>query len=372
MPEKKYLVPEPLIPAVDWITRLGRETNAFDVKSVVQSTKDEFAWDHSVTISLKAPNHGKVELLVETKSQLTPKSADSILERRRWGPPHGVHLVCCPFISPRVAERLQEGQVSYIDRAGNCHLAAPGLFLHIAGRPNRSTTRSNRIDPFSKKSSRIIRTLLSQPKAEWQVQQLAKEAKVSLGLASKVKQALVEEAYLEERGRLLHLRDPGKLLHNWSKAYRPHATPLHIFTMCKAPQSEKRIAEWCDQHDTPYALTQLAAAWRYSPMVRYDKSVLYFDKATAIAGKLSELFSFIDAREVDTGANCTLWLTDDPAVFEGAKNCDGVNVVSPIQLYLDLKSLPGRGEEAARELYEKELRKLFGQTADESRLGDTK
>jgi len=374
MIQKKLLESEPLIPAVDWIKRLGQETGAFDVKSVVHERKDReyhAIWDYSVTISLTAPNDGQVELFVETKKELTPQTAMSLIERRRWVPSKDVLLVCSPFISARVAEIFQKRRVSYIDQAGNCHLVAPGLFLHIAGRPNRITRKRTSIDPFSGRSSRIVRSLLSKPTTEWQVQQLAKQSGVSLGLASKVKQVLVEEAYLEDRNHLLRLRDPDKLLEDWSKSYRPHVTPMHIFTMSKAQESERRIAEWCDQHDVTYALTQLAAAWRYSPMVRYDKSVLYIDKAVAITGKLSDLFRCIDARGVDTGANCTLWLTDEPAVFKGSKNFDGVNAVSPIQLYLDLKVLPGRGEEAAKELYDREIRKSFEQKDEiESRKGD--
>lgn len=357
---KPMLVSEPHIPAVDWITRLGKETGAFDVLSVVLGkSSDQARWSHSVTISFVEPNQGKVALIVETKKQLTPKTVISIAERRHWLPPDSVLLVCCPFIPARVAEVLKEQKISYIDQAGNCLLVTSGLFLHIQGRPNRSTAKTTSIDPFSKKSSRIIRTLLSEPNAEWQVQQLAKESKVSIGLTSKVKQLLVEEAYLEERNRLLNLRVPEKLLKDWSKAYQPQATPLQIFCMYKAPQSEKSIAQWCEKNDIPYALTQLAAAWRYSPMVRYERSVIYIDKAIAVSGKLSDLLNCIEAKEVDTGANCTLWLTDDSAVFVGAKRYDGVNVVSPIQLYLDLKSLPGRGEEAADEIYEKELRMLM-------------
>ncbi|MBL8816472.1 MAG: hypothetical protein JNL58_10615 [Planctomyces sp.] len=39
-----------------------------------------------------------------------------------------------------------------------------------------------------------------------------------LGLASKAKTALVEDAYLEERDRLLFVRDAVKLLQGWSTA----------------------------------------------------------------------------------------------------------------------------------------------------------
>ncbi len=57
--------------------------------------------------------------------------------------------------------------------------------------------------------------------------------------------------------------------------------------------------------------------------------------------------------------NCTLWLTDDTAVFTDTREIDGVKIVSPLQLYLDLKILAGRGEEAGQEILEKELLPLL-------------
>jgi hypothetical protein len=54
-------------------------------------------------------------------------------------------------------------------------------------------------------------------------------------------------------------------------------------------------------------------------------------------------------------------------VFTDSKEIDGVMVVSPLQLYLDLMALSGRGKDAAEEVFERELRPLF--TAGESKSG---
>lgn len=170
---------------------------------------------------------------------------------------------------------------------------------------------------------------------------------------------LLEEAYLEERDRLLYLRDPGKLLQGWAAQYRPHVKRLQLFAIARPAETETRLAEWCRTNGITYALTQLSAAWRYSPFVRYDKSLVYIDKKVESGTNLKSLLSHIDAREVDTGANCTLWITDDPAVFSDSREVDGVKVVSPLQLYLDLKVLAGRGEDAAQEILEKELHTLL-------------
>src|SRR5207302_9522172 len=128
---------------------------------------------------------------------------------------------------------------------GNCRIAAPGLFVLVSGRPNRQTTIKIAIDPFSRKSSRIVRTLLKHPTRGWQVQQLAHEADVSLGLASKVKKALIDETYLAERDRLVYLRDPAQLLQAWAVQYRPHVKRLQLFTLSRPPEAEHRLAEWC-------------------------------------------------------------------------------------------------------------------------------
>ena len=101
-------------------------------------------------------------------------------------------------------------------------------------------------------------------------------------------------------------------------------------------------------------------------MVRYDKSAVYIDRKAASETGLKALLDHIDAREVDTGANCTLWITDDPAVFTDAREYEGVKVVSPLQLYLDLKVLAGRGEDAAQEILERELHPLLTASRDDS------
>ena len=350
--------------ASELVRKLAVETAAFQVVQANETKPKRREWDEVITLSVR-PGNSRVKLFVLTRQQLSPNMALGVFPKFKDTPSEGVPLVCAPYISPRVAEMCQEQNVGYLDGVGNCRIAASGLFVHIAGRPNQPTV-NKAADPFSKKSSRIVRTLLTHPNKGWQVQQLAQQADVSLGLVSKVKTTLLEEAYLEERDRLLFVRDAVKLLQGWSEEYRPQVRQLQLFALPRLPETEKRFAEWCRANKIAYALTQLAAAWRYSPLVRYDKSVIYIDRKLETGNKLKALLEHIDAREVDTGANCTLWITDDPAVFTDAKEFDGVNVVSPLQLYLDLKVLPGRGEDAAQEMLERELRPLFAASKSKS------
>ena len=362
MEKVKYPNARARIPAAEWIRRVAEQTAAFEIAEIVEgrprhADRRTIECDQVITLSVK-PDQRRVDLFVQTRQHLSPNTVLGLFHRLKEIRLDGVLLLCTPYISPRVAEMCREENVSYLDSAGNCWIAAPGLFVFIAGHPNRPKVRKA-IDPFSRKSSRIVRTLLTHPGKGWQVQQLAQQADVSLGLVSKVKTALLEEAYLKERDRLFFVCDAVKLLQAWSVEYRPQVKRLQLFAVPRPLEIENRLAEWCETNNVNYALTQLAAAWRYSPLVRYDKSVVYIDSQLETDNTLKSLLEHIDAREVETGANCTLWLTDDSAVFTDAKEFDGVKVVSPLQLYLDLMALSGRGKDAAQELFERELRPLL-------------
>ena len=358
------------VPAAELVRRLAEETTAFEIVNAVEekakrADQRKVEWDQVITLSVK-PDQRQVDLLVQTRHHLLPNTVLGLFQKLKGDRPKGAILLCAPYISPRVAEMCREQNVSYLDGVGNCWIVAPGLFVHIVGRPNRPTV-SKAVDPFSKKSSRIVRTLLTHPNKGWQVQQLAQQADVSLGLVSKAKTALVEDAYIEERDRLLFVLDAIKLLQGWSAAYRPHVKRVQLFAIPRPNEIEKRLAEWCRTNKIAFALTQLAAAWRFSPMVRYDKSVTYIDSELETGNKLKSLLEHLDAKEVETGANCILWITDDPAVFTDSKEIDGVKVVSPLQLYLDLMALSGRGKDAAEEVFDRELRPLFA--AGETKSG---
>jgi hypothetical protein len=346
------------IPAAEWVRRLAEETAAFEIARVVEEKSTRIdtrkvTWDQVITLSIK-PDQRQIDLYVQVRQHISPNTALGLFAKLNRSRPDGALLLCIPYISPRVAEMCREQNVCFLDSVGNCRIAAPGLFIHIAGRPNRATV-SKAVDPFSRKSSRIVRALLTYPSKGWQVQQLAREADVSLGLVSKAKATLLEDAYLEERDRLLFVRDGVTLLQDWSAEYRPHVKRVQLFAIPRPNEIENCLAEWCRTNKITYALTQLSAAWRYSPTVRYDKSVAYIDRKVETGNRLKSLLEHLDAKEVETGANCVLWITDDPAVFTDSREFDGVMVVSPLQLYLDLMALSGRGKDAAQEVFEMEL-----------------
>ena len=64
----------------------------------------------------------------------------------------------------------------------------------------------------------------------------------------------------------------------------------------------------------------------------------------------------LQLKKVETGPNVTLLHPYDDGVLYGLQGINEISVVSDIQLYLDLKSYRGRGEEAAQAILEQRLR----------------
>jgi hypothetical protein len=356
----------PEVPAAAWFRDLAEQTRAFSVQRVQQGISSHRpggpsgVWDYVITTPPLRDGH-PVRFCVKTRTQVTPQIALGLLAKMRADAGDGVPVLCSPSISPRVAELCWEHGVGYLDEAGNCRIAAPGLYIQVTGRRNTRPDTRPLNDPFSKKSSRIVRVLLADPGRGWQVQELAEEAEVSLGLASKVKGALVREAFVEERNRQVHVRDAAALLEAWRQRYKVQAEALPLYAMARPQETEERVAAWCRANGVPYALTQLAGAWRVAPAVRYERSTVYL-AGDLEPDALAALLRAADAKAVESGANLSLWVTPDRSVFYRQRVVDGINVVSPLQLYLDLQSVAGRGNEAAREIFEREIRPVFADT----------
>ena len=340
---------------VEWFRAVAARTGAYSVAKVEQIAPGRSRGTCDLAIEVVPTTGGRaIRLVVEAKERVSPLLAIGILERMAESSAKGMPILCSRVVSQRVAELCRSQGVGYLDEAGNCRLSAPGFFLEVEGRKPVRTTKQAEVDPFALKSSRIARALLGSPKRGWQLQELADEAQVSLGLVAKVKGALLEQAFVEERDRRLHLRDPKGLLEAWASAYKSSGERSPVYVMQKAGEAERSIARWCAKNAVRFALTELAGAWRLAPSVRYQQSTIY------VEGKddtdvVNDMVQGIGAKRVDTGANVVLAVPEDPFVLYQSRTIDGIAVVSPLQLYLDLRKQPGRGEEAAQEILKQEI-----------------
>jgi hypothetical protein len=178
-----------------------------------------------------------------------------------------------------------------------------------------------------------------------------------IGLAFKAKDALIEQGYVVEREGRVALRDGRALLDAWAAVYQPPMRRTQLYIMDEVDHAELAVAKWCKRHRTEYGLAEYSGAWRLAPMVRYKQASLCLGES-ASRDVLAELMKALDAKPVETGSNLVILTTSDESVFFDAREAEGVRVLSPVQLYLDLATQRGRGKEAADELFRRVLQQL--------------
>ena len=343
---------------VEWFRAVAARTGAYSVAKVEQipnAGPGRSCATCDLAVELVPTADGRaIRLLVEAQERVSPLLAIGVLQRMAESSATGVPTLCSRVISERVAELCRSQGVSYLDEAGNCRLSAPGFLLQVEGRKSVRAAKPAEVDPFAIKSSRLARVLLGSPKRGWQLQELADEAQVSLGLVAKVKRALLEQAFVEERDRRLRLRDPQGLLDAWGTAYESSGERVAVYVMQKAGEAERSIARWGAEKAVRLALTDLAGAWRLEPAVRYQQSTVYVESKDEV-DVVNDLVQHLGARRVDSGANLVLVVPKDAFVFYQSRKIDDIDVVSPVQLYLDLRKQPGRGGEAAQEILKREI-----------------
>lgn len=300
---------------------------------------------------------GPVTLVVEAKSSLTPKAAREAsrqLASMAAMIPAGYGVIVAPFVSDRSAQICREAGVGYLDLAGNFGLYFNTVFLEVQGRPNPFRKQQELKSLFSPKSSRAVRVMLENPMRAWRVQSLAKEAELSIGLVSNIKAKLEQQELIRKEPDGFRLTEPETLLMTWSEKYSLKKNPsTDYYLPDEVPEIEGKIAHSLKNLRQDYAFTLFSAADKVAPYTRYQRVFVYVD------GDQSSLVEDLSLKLVDSGPNVTIFMPYDEGVFYGGQEIDGQRIVGLIQLYIDLASYKGRGEEAASFLLENKLRKIW-------------
>jgi hypothetical protein len=294
------------------------------------------------------------ELIIEAKSSGEPRFIRGAIQQLQSSlppSPRAYGVVAAPYLGDRAREICREARVGYLDLAGNCRLAFGSIFIERKGFPNPTVERRPLRTLFASKASRILRVMLVEPKREFQLQTLAKLAGVSLGLAFKVKQRLLDLEYASGERDGLRLTRPEDLLREWARNYDfgKHEA-VECYAMGEVAETEHRLAARCAEQRVPYAFTQFSGAARVAPFARYLRSAAY------VLTDPRTLAERLEWKVVPSGANVLLLRPFDEGVLYGSQEVTGDRVVSNVQLYLDLASQGGRGEEAATFLLEQRLR----------------
>ena len=264
-----------------------------------------------------------------------------------------IPLVAVPYMG-EVGQRLcAEAGVNWLDLSGNAHLEAPGLHVHVEGRPNQFTRPGRPSTVFAPKSARIARWLLIHPRQSFSQQQLANSTGLDKGLTSRVVRELeAQQLVAREEGGAVKVANFNVMRDAWREAYdfaKHHIVRGHIAAR-SSDEVMQRLAEQLKREKTEHAATGLAGAWLLNQFSGFRLVVFYV--AQLPSAEAQQAMGF---REESRGENVWLVVPNDEGVFHGAAEREGIRCVHPVQAYLDLKSHPERSAEAAEQLRRKFL-----------------
>ncbi len=321
---------------------------------VVEQRHHEVAGVSTFEVRLRWPG-GETTLVCEVRESGQPapaKEAIAALEARMTGRGFLVGVLIAPYISKKVADLCAERKIGTVDLSGNARLSFGNVLIDRSGRPNRFSESRELRSLFGLKSCRVLRVMLEHPERAWQVQTIAKEAQVSLGLASSVKQMLANMDWLVEPSTV-KLKHPEEVLTKWvGQEPRFAAESAEFYTKLSADELSIRLGKMCEQQVVEYALSGLSAAWRQAPMVKPSRTTAY------VEGDLSRVAAALELKAVPSGGggNVVLLRPRDRGVFYQAAAVGDCVVTCPVQTFLDCMLAGGRGEEAAAAVMDQKLR----------------
>lgn len=248
---------------------------------------------------------------------------------------------------------LKDHGVAVVDGLGNAHIELPGLLFHLEGRqPFRRPAVQAPPMRLSGKAGVAAQALLLHQDRAWQVQDLAREAKISAGLAHRVLARLEKEGVIATEGvgpnRVRRVRVPTALLDLWveESVERPTVTLAHM--LAQAPQQlVKELGRRLGGSGIEYALTGAAGANLIAPFVTAIPVVDVWVAAEAAPERLCDAAR---ADRVTDGQNVVFLQAkgDTPLVFR--KEIKGLWLANHLRLYADLRRDPRRGREQADHL----------------------
>lgn len=205
------------------------------------------------------------------------------------------------------------------------------------------------------KANIIIRAMMSQPDRKWVARDFEKDFGVGRARAATVLSELRAKGFVAgvRSGRLAHsvLQNKEELLEEWLKVYKFELNEAHLYY---SPREDilTRLKEYFAGKKAPnkYALALHTGANLITGYVNTQTIYCYLPADNFKSASL-DLRQALDLKELKTGGN--FYLINPyykSAAFFNTQVIKGYNVVSDLQLYLDLYHFPQRGRDHAEYL----------------------
>jgi len=251
---------------------------------------------------------------------------------------------------------LTDHGIGVADGQGNAHLELPGVLIHVEAAPDGGRRPQPAGQPrLAGKAGVAAQALLLHHDRAWGVNDLAKEAGISVGLAHRVLARLQTERVMAAKGRgpktARTVADPKALLDLWAEEATDRGvvrTAAYVLARTSRELLD-RLERGLDEHGIRHAATGAAAATLLAPFVTAVPVTELWVSAAVPAEEIA-----VAARgEIVEGGNNVLLLQaidDTPLAF--AREVEGLWVANDFRIYRDLLGDPRRGREQAERFRE--------------------
>jgi len=295
---------------------------------------------------------------VEMKRYLTTAKLGLAAEQLKDTPYKG--MLVTDYVNPKMADRLKEMELAFIDLVGNAYLNEPPIFVFIKGnRPTEKKLLGTTQKPtraFQPTGLKMLFGLLTNPELLHEpYRDIAEATDVALGTVGWVFTDMREHGFLfEGKGRERRLTQKRRLIEGWVAAYPDKLRPKLRLGRFKAPTPYW----WEDENLAPHNAQwggEVAAA-KVTHYLKPEKTVIYAD---AVPPRLIVENQLKTDPEGDVEILKRFWKPQQPGRFVNQADLPA-DIVPPLLIYADLMATADdRNVETAKMIYEKFLHGHF-------------
>ncbi len=259
-------------------------------------------------------------------------------------------LLLCPHLPDALAADLRSAGINHADLNGRLFIKTPSFLLDRSPKSKTYRNPGAELNPFTLKSSRVVRVLLSHREQEWTQADLETNTGISRALVSLTLTDLIEREQVEQTragsrhvAALYRVKDFGRLLEAWSAADNWHKrTSIRQYSALTGNLGELAETARDALGAENVFFTQWFAAHLRHPYTTPPLVSVYLKRKPPV--------EITWARPVNSGGNLWLITPKDEGVFQETQSVSGFKLVSDIQIYLDLLQVSQRGPEQAQAL----------------------
>lgn len=312
-----------------------------------------------VVLSAELALRGRhLRLLFELKSQPNLASLrNAIAHAERLGKAYRgwLPVLVSPHFSPEMRKVCRENGQAYLDLSGNAWIEAGPILIDKEVAKNLFPHKAKRRSPFADKATLVLRHLLDQQSLAGRVREISRAVRLSPGYVSTVLESAIELGFARAQADgQVRLTNQREMLLDWSSFYAWKKNEVRAyFGAFKSPEAVPSALGKALGEKDAYAFTLHAGNNLVEPFAPFSVCHVYVREPELVDHAVKSL----DLRPVAPEAGNVTFLLPyyRESAFHGSRVLKGLSVVSDLQLFLDLRRFPVRGEEASELIYERRL-----------------